>query len=60
MTVTIMQIPISRINPYGWFCSGTGTFMPHRLAIKVGMARMMVMEVKNFMTPFRLLEMMEA
>ena len=55
-----MQIPISRINPYGWFCSGTGTFMPHRLAIKVGMARMMVMEVKNFMTPFRLLEMMEA
>ena len=34
--------------------------MPHRLKMIVGTASMIVMEARNFMTKFRLLEMMDA
>lgn len=38
---------------------GTRTFMPYKLAIKIGMDKMMVTEVKNLMVIFRLFEIME-
>lgn len=40
--------------------SGTGTFIPKKLAIMVGIVKTIVIEVKNFMTMFKLLEITEA
>ena len=39
---------------------GRVTFIPQKLAIMVGIARIMVMEVSSFMVTERLLEMMDA
>ena len=39
---------------------GTGTFMPHKPPIVVGIAKIMVTEARNFITKFRLLLMIEA
>lgn len=46
-------------NPNGASAQGTGTLMPQRLNINVGIARIMVTEVRNFMIWDRRLEMME-
>ena len=43
-------------KPYGSWPSGISTFIPKKLAIIVGMARMIVMDVRNFSTLFRLFE----
>ena len=39
--------------------SGTGTFMPKKLDTTVGIAMMIVMAAKNFMTRFWLFEIMD-
>ena len=38
---------------------GTGTFMPKKLDMTVGIARMIVMAARNFITRFWLFEMMD-
>ena len=47
-------------NPKGFSAKGTGTFMPHKPLMSVGIAKIMVTDAKNFMTRFRLLLMMLA
>ena len=47
-------------KPEATSANGTGTFMPHRPEISVGIDRMMVTEARNRITRFRLLLMMEA
>ena len=41
------------------FSKGTLTFIPQKLAIIVGIAKIMVMDVSNFMVVERLLEIMD-
>ena len=55
----IVTIPTIK-NPIGWDAQGTGTFIPKKLAIIVGIAITIVTEARNFMTMFRLLEITEA
>jgi hypothetical protein len=47
-------------NPNPVFSNGTITFIPHKLASSVGTAIIIVTAVKNFMTLFVLLEIIEA
>jgi hypothetical protein len=47
-------------NAWGLFSKGTSTFIPKKLATIVGIDRMIVTEVRNFMTIFKLLEMTDA
>ena len=56
---TIVTIPTIK-NPIGWDAQGTGTFIPKKLAIMVGIAITMVTDARNFMTIFRLFEITEA
>ena len=57
--VNTTDISIITTNPYGLFWSGNPTFIPQKLEIIVGTARTIVMDVKNFITPFKLLEIIE-
>ena len=57
--VTSTPMRITSTKPRGASPQGTGTLIPHRLKINVGMARIMVTEVRNFMIWDRRLEMME-
>ena len=57
--VTSMPMRMTSANPKGASAQGTGTLMPQRLNINVGIARIMVTEVRNFMIWDRRLEMME-
>ena len=45
--VTRMPMRMTSANPNGASAQGTGTLMPQRLNINVGMARIMVTEVRN-------------
>ena len=47
-------------NPIGLFSNGNFTFIPQKLEIIVGTANIIVTEVKNFITPFKLFEIIEA
>ena len=55
-----MAIVITRKNPHSFSWKGRGTLTPQRLKIVVGTDKIMVMEAKNFITMFRLFEIMEA
>ena len=44
----------------GLFSKWFGTFIPYKLAIKVGIIKIMEMEASCFMTTFRLFEMTDA
>ena len=57
--VTRTPMRMTSMKPREASAQGTGTLMPQRLNINVGMARIMVTEVKNFMIWDRRLEMME-
>ena len=56
MTAEDMEIvkamPIMYKNPLPFSSKGTGTFMPKKLDTTVGIARMMVMAARNFITRF--------
>ena len=54
------NIPMTNKNARGWAEKGRLTFIPKKLVTMVGMLSTMVMEARNFMTTFRLLEMIEA
>ena len=56
------NIVILKIIAKAWgLCSkGTSTFIPKKLATIVGIDRMIVTEVRNFITIFKLLEMTDA
>ena len=47
-------------NALGLFANGISTFIPKKLATMVGIDKTIVIDAKNFMTIFRLLEMIEA
>ena len=52
---------ITRIkNPYGECANGTGTFIPQKLAIIVGIDITIVMIARTFITMFRLFEITAA
>lgn len=55
----IVTIPTIK-NPIGCDAHGTGTFIPKKLAIIVGIAITIVTEARNFITIFRLFEITEA
>lgn len=44
----------------GLFANGISTFIPKKLATMVGIDKTIVIDAKNFMTIFKLLEMIEA
>lgn len=59
--VTSAAIATTKPNPYGFESrKGTLTFIPQKLAIIVGIAKIIVIDVKNFMTIFKLFEIMDA
>ena len=47
-------------NAWGLSAKGTLTFIPKKLATIVGIAKMIVTDVRNFITIFKLLEMTDA
>ena len=57
---TTTEIASTTQNPQALSPNGTATFIPHRLAMRVGMEMMRVTTVSSFMTMFTLLEMTEA
>lgn len=59
-TARTIEPPIIRGNAKPEFVHIFGTFMPKKPDIIVGIAREIVIIVKDFMTLFRLLEIMEA
>ena len=62
--VTIRVVTTANIiiitNPNGLFSNGNFTFIPQKLDIIVGIASTIVIDVKNFITTFKLLEIIEA
>ena len=60
--ITEKKIVIKKmiVNAWGTFSKGLSTFIPKKLATIVGSAIIIVTEVRNFMTIFRLLEMTDA
>ena len=54
--VIINAINIIIINPIGLCSNGNSTFIPQKLEIIVGIAKTIVIDVKNFITPFKLLD----
>lgn len=55
----IIESPNIIAKPHLESPNGRGTFIPQKLAISVGTAMMIVMDVKSFMTLFRLLLIIE-
>jgi hypothetical protein len=47
-------------NAIGSFCMGKPTFIPKKLDTMVGIARTIVMDVRSFMTMFRLFDTTDA
>ena len=58
--VTAIQIPMITQNPHTESPNGTATFMPHKLAMSVGIVMISVITASSFMTVFTLLEITEA
>ena len=58
--VTTIAITIIIANPKKLSSKGTGTFIPQKLEIKVGIAKIIVIEVNVYITPFKLFEIIEA
>ena len=52
--------PTTSQNPISLSEKGTGTFIPHKLKMMVGTARIIVIDAKNFITIFRLFEITDA
>lgn len=57
--VTTTPERTSARNPKALSAMGTGTLTPHRLYTKVGTARRIVMDVRNFMICARRFEMID-
>ena len=55
-----IEITITIKNPYGFSSKEFGTFIPYKLAIKVGNINIIEMDVIRFITIFKLLEITEA
>ena len=55
-----IEIIITIKNPYGFSSKEFGTFIPYKLAIKVGNINIIEMDVIRFITIFKLLEITEA
>ena len=58
--VIIIAIATITTNPIGLFSNGSATFIPQKLDIIVGTAKIIVIDVKNFITPFRLFDIIDA
>ena len=58
VNVTDINIIIGKPNLLSW--NGMFTFIPQKLDTIVGTANTIVIDVKNFITPFKLLEIIEA
>ena len=59
MQEAIIAIIITIPKPSLFSLSGTGTFIPKKLDITVGIAMIIVIAAKNFMTIFWLFEIIE-
>ena len=55
-----IEITITIKNPYGFSSKEFGTFIPYKLAIKVGNINIIEMDVIRFITILKLLEITEA
>ena len=60
MTETNTEIPHTITNPYGLVANGRGTFIPQILAINVGNDKTIVIDANNFITTFRLFDIIDA
>ena len=58
--VITTEMPSTIQNPPAVSPNGTPTFIPHKLAINVGIEMIIVMTVNNFITIFTLLEITDA
>ena len=60
MSVNATEISIIIGNPNLLFWNGMFTFIPQKLDTIVGTASTIVIDVKNFITPFRLFDIIDA